>query len=196
MMERKPLASPDRPELTEAATRLKSANRVLTIGCSGGGKTTLSLQLCMRLGLPFVSMDREFFWLNGWVNRQKAEERALITAKVAEDQWLMDGTGPSTFDLRLPRADVVIWVRLPRLICIWGVIKRTIRSYGRERLEMAPGCPERLDWEFLRYIWNFEHKETPKVVAGLKQHGPNVPVFQLKTRRDIRRLLDLLGASD
>jgi adenylate kinase family enzyme len=141
-------------------------------------------------------MDRDFFWLPGWVLRSKTEERALIAAKVAEDRWLMDGTGSSTFDLRLPRADAVIWVRLSRMICIWGVIKRTIRSYGRERLEMARGCPERLDWEFMRYVWNFEHKETPKVVASLKKHGPNVPVFQLKTRCDMRALLDLLGTSD
>jgi adenylate kinase family enzyme len=196
MMEQRALASPDQPELTEAATRLKSANRILVVGCSGGGKTTLSLQLCSRLGLPFVSMDRDFFWLPGWVKRQKEDERALIASKVAEVRWLMDGTGPSTFDLRLPRADVLIWVRLRRKICLWGVIKRTIRSYGRERLEMAPGCPERLDWEFLRYIWNFEKKDTPKVVAGLKQFGPNVPVFQLKTRRDMRALLDLLDPSD
>jgi adenylate kinase family enzyme len=196
MTEQQARASPDRPDLIEAAAHLKSANRILVIGCSGGGKTTLSLKICGRFSLPFVSMDRDFFWLPGWVQRSKTEERALIAAKVAEDRWLMDGTGPSTFDLRLPRADAVIWVRLPRMICIWGVIKRTIRSYGRERLEMARGCPERLDWEFMRYVWNFEHKETPKVVAGLKQDGPNVPVLQLKTRRDIRRLLDLLGASD
>jgi adenylate kinase family enzyme len=196
MTEQQARASPDRPDLTEAVARLKSANRILVIGCSGGGKTTLSLQLCRRLGLPFVSMDREFFWLPGWVNRQKAEERALIAAKVAEDQWLMDGTGPSTFDLRLPRADVVIWVRLLRKVCLWGVIKRTISSYGRERLEMAPGCPERLDWEFLRYIWHFESRFVPKIEAGLKQHGPNVPVFQVKRRGDMRALLDLLGPSD
>jgi adenylate kinase family enzyme len=196
MMEQQVRASPDLADLTEAAARLKSANRILVIGCSGGGKTTLSLQLCRRLGLPFVSMDRDFFWLPGWVQRSKTQERALIAAKVADDRWLMDGTGPSTFDLRLPRADVVIWVRLRRKVCLWGVIKRTIRSYGRERLEMAPGCPERLDWEFLRYIWNFEKKDTPKVVAGLKQFGPTVPVLQLKTRRDMRALLDLLGPSD
>ncbi|PZM11369.1 AAA family ATPase [Rhizobium tubonense] len=182
-------------DVGDAASLIRSANRILVIGCSGGGKTTMSLQICKRLALPFVSMDRDFFWLPGWVNRPKTEERALIAAKVAEERWLMDGTGPSTFDLRLPRADVVIWVRMPRMVCMWGVISRVVKWYGHERLAMAPGCPERLDWQFLRYVWNFEQKEAPKVVAGLEQHGPDVPVFQLKTRRDIRALLDLLDAS-
>lgn len=182
------------PDLLEAVGCLKSARRVLVMGCSGGGKTTMSLQLCKLLDLPFVSMDREFFWLPGWVKRTKVEERALISAKIAQERWLMDGTGPSTFDLRVPRADAVIWIRMPRMFCLYGAIRRLAKWYGRERLEMAPGCPERLDWEFLHYIWNFERIFAPKVAAGLAEHGSDVPVFQLKTRAQMRRLLDLLGA--
>lgn len=58
---------------------------------------------------------------------------------------------------------------------------------------MAPGCPERIHWEFLRYIWDWERKFAPKVLVGLAQHGPDVPVFQLKSRGEMRQLLDLLG---
>ena len=89
--------------IAEGAAHLRAADRILIMGCSGGGKSTLAQKIVAFLDLPYVSMDREFFWLPGWVKRDKVEERALIAAKVAEDRWLIDGTGPSSFDLRLPR---------------------------------------------------------------------------------------------
>ncbi|MBB3607969.1 AAA family ATPase [Rhizobium sp. BK602] len=179
--------------IAEGVARLRIADRILVMGCSGGGKTTLSRKICACANLPYVSMDREFFWLPGWVKRDKAEERALIAAKVTEARWLIDGTAPSSFDLRLPRTELVLWVRMPRRLCMWGALSRAARWLGRSRPDMAPGCPERIDWEFLRYIWDWERKFAPKVLAGLAQHGPDVPVLQLKSRGDMRELLDLLG---
>jgi adenylate kinase family enzyme len=179
-------------DIAEAVSSLRSANRVLVIGCSGGGKTRLSMRLCKLLDLPMVSMDREFFWMPGWRQRARQEERALIAQAIAGERWLMDGSGPSSFDLRVPRADVVLWLRMPRLLCLWGVTSRWIRWVGRTRPEMAPDCPERIDWHFLRYVWHFERRLAPLIVAGLARHGPQVPVFQLKSRREMRQLLDLL----
>ncbi|TRB25633.1 AAA family ATPase [Rhizobium rhizogenes] len=178
--------------IAETVIRLKATDRILVMGCSGGGKTTLSRKICARTNLPYVSMDREFFWLPGWVKRDKAEERALIAAKVAEECWLIDGTAPSSFDLRLPRTELVLWVRMPRWLCMWGAPSRAVRWLGRSRPDMAPGCRERIDREFLRYIWDWERKFAPKVLAGLAQHGPDIPVFQLKSRGEMRQLLDLL----
>ncbi len=181
--------------IEEAAEQLKSAHRVLVIGCSGGGKSTLSNRLCECLGLPYVSMDRDFYWLPGWVKRDKAEERVLITETVARPRWLMDGTGQSTFDLRLPRTNMVIWVRLPRSRCLLGVTRRGFRYSGKTRPEMAEGCLEQIpDREFLSYIWNFEKRTVPQILLQLQRHGPDVPVLQLKSHAEMRCLLDLLGA--
>ncbi|WP_442966437.1 AAA family ATPase [Rhizobium sp. ERR 1071] len=179
-------------DLAEAADHIRRANRILVMGCSGGGKSTLSQQIATRFGLTYVSIDRDVLWLPGWVQRDRDEQRAIIVTKVQGERWIMDGTNPSTFDIRLPRTDLVIWVRMPRLLCIWGAISRWIKWMGRTRPEMAPGCIEKVDWEFLRFIWTFEEKFTPRVLAGLAEHGPNVPVLQLKSRGEMRQLLDLL----
>lgn len=182
--------------LDHATELIRRAQRILVIGCSGGGKTTLSRKLGQQLGLEHISMDRDFYWLPGWVKRPKAEERQMIAVAVASDRWLMDGTGSSTFDLRLPRTDIVLWVRMPRLLCIWGAVSRWAKWIGRTRPEMAPGCRERVDAEFIRYIWTFETHFAPMVETAIATHGPDVPVFQLKSRREMRRLLDLLGSAD
>ena len=180
-------------DIDEAARILEKAGRILVIGCSGGGKSTLSQKIAARFGLAYVSIDRDVLWLPGWVQRDKAEQRAIIVTKVQGERWIMDGTNPSTFDIRLPRTDLVIWVRMPRVLCIWGAVSRWLKWMGRTRPEMAPGCIEKIDWEFLRFIWTFEEKFTPRVLAGLAEHGPDVPVLQLKSRGEMRQLLDLLG---
>ena len=51
----------------EAATHLRQARRIMVIGCSGGGKSTLSRKIATALDLPYHPMDREVFWLPGWV---------------------------------------------------------------------------------------------------------------------------------
>ncbi|WP_454849364.1 AAA family ATPase [Rhizobium binxianense] len=180
-------------DMREAAGILRRAERIMVIGCSGGGKSTLSRRICDRLNIPYVSMDRDFYWLPGWVKRDKAEERALIAETVARGRWLMDGSGSSTFDLRLPRAQMVLWVRLPRWRCLLGVTRRGFRYLGKTRPDMAPGCVERIpDWEFLSYIWNFEKRFVPHILAQLQRYGAEVPVLQLKSHAEMRRLLDLL----
>ncbi len=46
-----------------------------------------------------------------------------------------------------------------------SVLSRIVTTYGTVRPEMAPGCPERLDWEFLRYVWTFRNVQRPKLLA-------------------------------
>jgi len=177
------------PKIEDALPILQKARRVLVIGCSGGGKSTLSRKLSEKLDLPYVSMDRDFYWLPGWVKRPKAQQRALIAASVAQDRWIMDGSGASSFDLRLPRTDLVIWVRVPRRVCLWGLVWRVASSFGRVRPDMAPGCPEQLpDREFLSYIWNFERRVSPVITLMLDRHAPDMPVLTLRSRREIREL--------
>ncbi|WP_104667211.1 AAA family ATPase [Ensifer adhaerens] len=176
-----------------AVDHMRRARRILVVGCSGGGKSTLSQKLAVDLHLDYISIDRDIRWLPGWAERERAEQRQRIVERVAADRWIMDGNGPSTFDIRVPRSDIVIWVRMPRLLCVWGVVTRWLKHFGRTRPEMAPGCIEKVDWDFLQFIWTFEKKFSPLIVAGLAKHGPDVPVLQLKSRRQVNRLLDLLG---
>ncbi|HEV7245638.1 MAG TPA: AAA family ATPase [Shinella sp.] len=176
-----------------AAKRLKTAGRVLVIGCSGSGKSTLARQLADRLGLTYVSMDREIFWLPGWQQRPRAEALVRLQAFVAQERWIMDGTSPGTLPLRLPRADLVLWLRPPRWMTVYGVISRWLRYRGRTRPEMAENCPERINREFLTYVWNFEKTESPEIEQNLAAYGRDVPVCVLKSRGENDRLLARLA---
>lgn len=179
--------------IDDAAERLKTAGRVLVIGCSGSGKSTLAQALGRRLGLPYVSMDREIFWLPGWTVRPRAEALARMRGIVAGERWVIDGTSPGTLEIRLPRTHLILWLRPPRWTSLYGVTSRWLKFRGRSRPEMADGCPERLSREFLTYIWNFEKTESPEIEEKLAAYGPDVPVCVLKSRAENRRLLAMIG---
>ena len=181
--------------IDEAAEQLLSATRILVIGCSGSGKSTLAKALAERSGLRHISMDKEFFWLPGWVKRNGAQVAQLVTEAIAADRWVMDGTNPRTLPIRLRRAQLVIWMRPSRWISLLGVYRRVLRSYGKVRPEMADGCPEQLpDREFLSYIWNFERDHAPRIVDMLTRHGVDLPILQLKSHAEVSQLLALLPA--
>ena len=58
----------------------------------------------------------------------------------------------------------------PRPICYWRIMRRVLTSYGKVRPDMADGCPERFDWEFMKYVWQFPTRYQPRVVEALDRH--------------------------
>ncbi|MDQ2079063.1 adenylate kinase [Xanthobacteraceae bacterium Astr-EGSB] len=142
--------------------------RVLVLGCAGAGKTVFARRLAQSTGLPLVTLDQEY-WQPGWVEPDKPHWVAKVETLIAAPRWIMDGTYLGTLPLRLARADTVIFLDLPRWVCLWRAITRILRNFGRTRDDMAPGCPERFDWKFLTYIWSFPSTHRPRVVEAL--HG-------------------------
>jgi len=162
--------------------------RVLVIGCGGAGKSTLSRKLAPALGLPLVGLDRAY-WRAGWIEPSKPEWRAIVEKLVAEPAWIMDGNFSDTFDLRMPRADTVIWLDFPRRICLRRVLTRIIKGYGRTRADLPDGCPEQFDAEFLRFVWNFPTHSRPNIVNGLARYGAHLRVLRLACDREVSAFL-------
>ncbi|ACS56090.1 AAA family ATPase [Rhizobium sp. WSM1325] len=165
---------------------LAEADRILVIGCPGSGKSTLAKRLSRALDLDYISMDRDFYWLPGWRKRPRNEIDSLIAKAVAEERWIMDGTGLSSFHLRLPRADAVIWLRLPRYACLYGAVSRTYRYFGRNRPEL-----QRLSLDALAYIWNFERDAAPLIEVALQDHGLANSTVIIKSRKAANRFAAL-----
>lgn len=179
--------------IDEAARLLPQAQRVMVLGCSGSGKSTLSQTLAERLDLRYISMDRDILWLPGWQLRERADQARLMEEAVAGARWVFDGSGPRTMPMRLERADIAIWLRPPRFVSIRGILSRWIRYLGRVRPDMADGCPEKMDMDFFRYVWNFERDHAPRIEQQFALFGANVPVLMLKSHAETAQLLALPG---
>jgi adenylate kinase family enzyme len=161
--------------------------RILVIGSPGAGKSTLASRLAARLGLPLIHLDREYFG-PGWTTPPKAEWRDKVKALAARPAWIMDGNYASTFDIRVPRATVIVWLDLPRWQCALSVLGRVARNYGRPRPDLGTAGPERFDWSFMRWIWTYPVKMRPKTIRMLRRLRPDQSVYVLRSRSDIPAL--------
>lgn len=165
--------------------------RIMIIGCGGSGKSTLARQLGQKLEIPVIHLD-QLFWTPGWVSVSREEFDRLHEAALAEDQWIMDGNFDRTIPRRLQRCDTVIYLDYSRLACVLGVIKRVLTTYGTVRPDMGEGCPERIDLDFLKWVWNFNKNKRERYYQQLKD-TPHAQVIILKNRRQVRKFLNSLG---
>ena len=161
--------------------------RILIIGCSGAGKSTLARKLGEKTGLPVVHLDA-LFWKPGWVESEREVFDARVLAELEKPAWIIDGNYARTLPVRLEKCDGVIYLDFPRWLCILGVLKRVLTTYGTVRPDMPEGCPERFDWEFLKWVWNFNRNNREKTWAQLEKL-PAEKVMILKNRREVRRFL-------
>jgi adenylate kinase family enzyme len=168
--------------------------RVLVIGISGAGKSTFTRVLAGKTGLPVIHLDCDF-WLPGWKVTPREEWRCKVAKLVEREAWIMDGNFGASLDLRLPRADTVMWFDYPRHLCLLRAVWRVLTTYGKVRADLAPGCPEKFDWEFLRFIWNFNAKSRPQIVSMLAEHGRHLQPVVFRRDRDVARFLDGLPAT-
>ncbi|HEX4165402.1 MAG TPA: hypothetical protein VHZ55_08000 [Bryobacteraceae bacterium] len=166
--------------------------RIVILGSAGTGKSTLARRLGEQLGLPVIHLD-ELSWKPGWRALRTEAFRSRLSAAISTGSWITDGNyAVHTFDLRLPRADLVIWVERPRWHCAWRVLKRAFRGHFRSDEDLAPGCKERMDRRFLQrlqYIANFDRVNRPRINAALRAHRPDIPVITLRGDREIATFL-------
>ena len=161
--------------------------RIIIIGCGGSGKSTLARQLGQKLEIPVVHLDK-LFWRPGWVQISREEFDVLHEQALSEPRWIMDGNFNRTIQRRLERCNTVIYLDFSRTACLWGVFKRIITTYGVVRPDMGEGCPERFDWDFLKWVWNFNKDKRKKLMNQLAK-AENVKVVILKNRRQVKRFL-------
>ena len=163
--------------------------RVLIIGCPGSGKSTLARSLAERTHLPLIHLDAAYFGPD-WREPSEPVWRERVHDLAARDAWIMDGDFGGTFDLRMPHADTIIFLNMPTRLCLWRVLKRTVRFYGRVRPGSAPGCRERFNAHFLWYVRNYNRKRRPGILRRLaEQRTVGKEVIILRGRRAVRRFL-------
>jgi hypothetical protein len=63
-------------------------------------------------------------------------------------------------------------------------LRRSIFERGK-RIDLPAGCPERIDWPLLKFIWRFDRVTWPRIDAARIEHGAAVPTYWLRSRREI-----------
>jgi adenylate kinase family enzyme len=168
--------------------------RIAIVGCSGGGKSTLARALGPALGLPVVHIDA-VFWKPGWTESDRETFRAALSAALSGDRWVCDGNFPSVADISLARADTIVWVDQAIPLCLWRAVWRALTQFGRTRADLAPGCPERIDFAFYHYILTWNRSSRPRVETAIDQFGRHARLIRLCSDRELAAWLAQVAAS-
>ena len=166
--------------------------RILIVGNSGAGKSTLARALGQALGLPVIHLD-VLYWRPGWTPSDDESFRAAVAQALAAPAWICDGNFGGTWDLRMPRADTIVWLDLPRLVCLARAIWRAATYRDGARPDMAEGCREKLDLAFYRFIWTYGRRVKPRLEAALATHGAQAKLVRLRSDREVARFLRSLA---
>ena len=161
--------------------------RILIIGCGGAGKSTLARQLGKKLDLPVVHLDT-LFWKPGWVQESREEFDRKLSVELEKPKWILDGNFNRTMPQRMAKCDTIIYLDFPRLTCLMGVTKRIVTTYGKVRPDMGEGCPERFDFEFLRWVWDY-NKNNRERNYQLLSEAAHAQKLVLKNRRAVKQFL-------
>jgi len=166
--------------------------RVAVIGSGGAGKSMFARELGERTALPVIHLDR-LFWKPGWVPMPEDEWQAVHAELIQPEHWIIDGNYGSTMEARIAAADTVVFLDLPRLICFQGALQRQWRNRAGGRPDMVPGQRERIDFEFLWWIFRYPDRNRPGVLARLAKVPATTQVIRIRSRREAREMLDRLA---
>ena len=127
--------------------------KIAIIGYSGSGKSTLARKLGEQYNIPVLHFDTVQFWPN-WEIRSREDKEAMTKAFLdANDEWVIDGNySKLSFQRRIEEADVIILLLFNKISCLYRVTRRYLKYKNSTRPDMAVGCKEKLDWEFIKWI--------------------------------------------
>ena len=165
-------------------------DKILIIGCPGSGKSTLARALKEKLGLPVVHLD-QLWWKNKWEHVTREEFDSRLAMALNMDQWIIDGHYSRTMSMRLSRCDTIIYLDFDRWECLLGAMQRLAKYHGKTRPDMGGNCPERFDWNHMKYIWNFNQNNRAMLYGYLAQ-AKHAEHIVLKSRREVKAFLQKL----
>ena len=100
--------------------------RIAVVGSPCSGKSTLATELRGAVGLDLIRLD-DLYWGPRWSRPEEAEWRARLADALRGDSWIVDGNYAASFGERFARADLVIYVKTPALVCLARYAARVAR---------------------------------------------------------------------
>ncbi len=93
-------------------------------------------------------------------------------------------------EIRLHKADTIIFLDISRTICTYRVIKRWIQYRNKTRPDMGEGCEERISLEFLQWVWKYRSTKRPIILEKLNSLSNEKEVIILTSPKEVRQFLE------
>ncbi|ASN05434.1 P-loop NTPase family protein [Virgibacillus necropolis] len=168
-------------------------NRIMVMGASAGvGKSTFARKLGEKLDIDVYHLD-SLYWKPYWVEASSEEFSASQQNIVTMGKWIIEGNYNNTYDIRAQKADTIIYLELPLLVCLYRVFKRWILNIGKTRPDMGKDCKEKLDYKFLKFICTTYSSRKKKMKVRFQEIGDQKNIITLKSKKEIQSYITTLG---
>ena len=125
---------------------MSALKRIIVVGTTASGKTTMASQLAQRLGLRHVELDA-LHWEANWTKAATDVLRERVSAALPDDGWVVDGNYSAVRDIIWPQADTVVWLDYSLPLILARLTRRTFVRVA-SRVELWNGNRERLLTQF------------------------------------------------
>jgi adenylate kinase family enzyme len=144
--------------------------KVVVIGSPGAGKSIFATKLATATNLPLIHLDSLYHQSDKNYENNKSAWRRKVQELINEKSWIIDGNYSSTFDLKLPAADTIIFLNYPSYLCLWRVLKRRFKYRNRMRPDMPSTWREKADWGFIKYVASFKRQDATYIENLLEKY--------------------------
>lgn len=172
---------------------VQGPERIVVVGTSGAGKTTLARRLAKLHDVPFVELDA-LYWDPGWTEVSNETMRARVEAAVSGDGWVADGNYVIVRPFLWSRSTRVVWLDLPLPLLVVRLVLRTLRRMvsrevlwngNRENLTSSVFSRESLLWWAIK-----THAPRRANYERLAAEPGSPPVVRLRSSREVARWLE------
>ena len=174
---------------------LKDSPRIVILGTTGSGKTTLSRRLSQLLSVPVIELDAIRHGPN-WVETPDDIFRERVAASLSTEGWIVDGNYSVARDIIWPRATTLIWLDYSFPLVFWRLFRRTM-TRGIMRKRLWNGNREDLWRHFLTkdslFLWAFRThwSRRESLAAALDSPEYNaIEVLRFESARETRHWLE------
>jgi len=173
--------------------------RIVVVGTSGVGKTTLARRIAALLELRYIELDA-INWQSGWrdLTRHDPEEFVRRVSEAIEaEAWVVDGNYGPVRERVWQCATHLVWLDYERPVIMARVISRSlIRAIlrtelwagNRERWRhmLRPSHPIRWAWS----TWDRRRRETAELLA--QRECAHLVVLRLRRPREVESAVNRL----
>ena len=174
-------------------------NRLVVIGSTSSGKSTLAERIATRFDLNFIELDA-LHWEPNWQEAPLDVFRERVRAATQAERWIVAGNYSVVRDLVWTRAEAVIWLDYPFLLVLNQLTRRTFNRWWTQ--ELLWGKNREPFWVHFKlwsqdslFHWLFKtywrrKRETPQLLS-LPEHR-HLKLIHFKNPREVEAWLERL----
>lgn len=125
--------------------------KIQICGYSGSGKSTFAKKLKEIYKIEILHLDTVHF-SEGWVERSNEEMEIDVRKFMNQEDWIIDGNYTKVVPERFDECDQLFYFNFNRFTCLINAVKRYVKYRHKTREDIADGCIEKLDFEFIKWI--------------------------------------------